>query len=506
MKKHDALAPSIPAPEAVALVRKRISSEWMRLREENALALFHEAALRVPAYQKFLKEHSIDASKITTWEDFTNVPPTSKADYLRHYPLEELCWDGTLARPAVFAATSGSTGKPFYFQRSQNLEEEYSALVELFMSQGATPPGPDCPTLVIIGFGMGVWIGGMLTYRAYEIASQRGYPVSILPAGVNKDEILNALKELAPQFKQTILIGYPPFVKDVIDEAEAAGIDLPALHLRLQFAAESFTEQFREYLGKKAGIQNVLRDTLNVYGTADIGAMAFETPTAILVRRLSLANEKVFTKLFGATKKMPTLAQYNPAFMTFETNAESDVFLTGNSAIPLIRYAVGDHGGVHSYDEIVAMLAEEGISLENEAKKHDAPLYQLPFVFVYERSDLATTLYGMQIYPQYLRDALLAEEVQRYLTGKFQIETKYSEDQDQFLLLHIELKRDVSELSDEVKEQIRSIVDAALKEKSSEYRELSSQMKGRALFKLAFYELGHPEYFPTAIKQKWVKK
>ena len=92
-------------------------------------------------------------------------------------------------------------------------------LAELFLGNAAHVPSAKEPTLVIIGFGMGVWIGGTLTYRAFDIASRRAYPVSVLPAGVNKTEILKALHDLAPSFKQTIIIGYPPFVKDILDEA-----------------------------------------------------------------------------------------------------------------------------------------------------------------------------------------------------------------------------------------------------------------------------------------------
>jgi phenylacetate-CoA ligase len=59
---------------------------------------------------------------------------------------------------------------------------------------------------VIVGFGMGVWIGGLITYKAFEIAAKRlGHPVSIITPGINKQEIFHALRELAPQFKETII-------------------------------------------------------------------------------------------------------------------------------------------------------------------------------------------------------------------------------------------------------------------------------------------------------------
>ncbi|MBU6388561.1 hypothetical protein KGQ72_01650 [Patescibacteria group bacterium] len=486
-------------------VRTADSATWMRLRARNALTLFHDTAKRVPAYKAFLKEHEVRSEDIRTRDDFEKLPATSKANYLKQYPLADLCWDGTLGRPAVFSSTSGSTGKPFYFQRLPNLEEEYSILAELFLGNGAHVPSQKNPTLVIVGFGMGVWIGGTLTYRAFDIASRRSYPVSILPAGVNKTEILKALHDLAPSFKQTIIIGYPPFVKDIIDEAEFEGINLKKLNIRLLFAAEAFSEHFRDYLAKKVGMKNVYRDTLNIYGTADIGAMAFETPTAILIRRLAMKNKKLYARIFGDTQKTPTLAQYNPAFVSFEA-PDGEIVLTGYSSVPLVRYAVGDRGGVYSFDELKALLAEAGINLAKEAKRRDVPLYELPFVYVYERSDLATTLYGLQIYPEYLRDVMVSDFVQRFCTGKFQIVTKYDDKENQYLEINIEQKRGVDEVSEAFVKKAEVAIKTAFKEKSSEFRELSSFVNDRPLFKLVFRASGDPEYFPSGIKQKWVKK
>lgn len=486
-------------------VRTADSASWMRLHSRNSLALFRDAAQRVPAYQDFLKEHGIQAEKVRTRKDFEKIPVTSKADYLKKYPLADLCWDGILGHPAVFSSTSGSTGKPFYFQRHKHLDEESSILSELFLGNGEHLPGPKHPTLVIIGFGMGVWIGGTITHSAFDIASRRCYPVSILPAGVNKTEILKALHDLAPSFKQTIIAGYPPFVKDVLDEAEFEGIDLKALNIRLLFAAEAFTERFRDYLAEKVGIKNVYRDTLNIYGTTDLGTMAFETPTAILIRRLAMEHKHIFARIFGEAQKTPTLAQYNPAFVTFEA-PDSEILITGNSAFPLIRYAVGDLGGVHTFDELKAILAEAGIDLEKEAKQRDVPLYELPFVYVYERLDLATTLYGIQIFPEYLRDVMVSDFVQRYCTGKFQIVTKYDEKENQYLEINIEQKRGVDSVPDAFIKKTEVAIKTAFKEKSSEYRELSTFVNERALFKLVFRATGDPEFFPSGIKQKWAKK
>jgi len=487
-----------------ARVRRVRSSAWMRERTARSLELFHEAAKRVPAYRAFLKAHGVRVAAIRTLEDFARVPQTSKADYLKKHPLADLCWDGVLARPAIFSSTSGSTGKPFYFQRTENLEEQYSVLAELFLGNGARVPDAKHPTLVIIGFGMGVWIGGTLTFRAFDLASRRAYPVSILPAGVNKAEILHALRDLAPSFAQTVLIGYPPFVKDIIDEAIREHIDLKKLNLRLMFAAESFTERFRDYLAQKVGIRNVLRDTLNIYGTADIGAMAFETPTAILLRRLALKNKQLYRALFGQAEKLPTLAQYNPAYVSFEA-PEGEILLTGMSAMPLIRYAVGDQGGVLSFDDVVRLCRESGIDLKKEAKRANAPLYELPFVYVYARSDLSTKLYGAIVYPEHVREALEERSLQRYATGKFSMQTVSGARHDQSLQVNVELRPGVK-ISSRVRKEIQERVLARLLEKNAEYRNNHAAFPERVIPDIVLWPHGDPKYFTPGIKQKWVIK
>jgi phenylacetate-CoA ligase len=487
-----------------ALVKRGRSSSWMRMRAERSLALFREAAKRVPAYRAFLKEHGVRPASIHTFDDLSRVPPTSKAGYLKNYPLADLCWDGALARPAVFSSTSGSTGKPFYFQRTENLEEQYSVLAELFLGNGARLPDAKHPTLVIIGFGMGVWIGGTLTFRAFDIASRRAHPVSILPAGVNKSEILHALRDLAPSFSQTVLIGYPPFVKDILDEAAQEGIDLKKLDLRLMFAAESFTEQFRDYLAEKTGIHNVFRDTLNIYGTADIGAMAFETPAAILVRRLALKNKELYQALFGQTEKLPTLAQYNPAYVSFEAQ-EGEILLTGTSAMPLIRYAVGDQGGALSFDEVLRICRESGVDLRAEAKRADVPLYELPFVYVYARSDMSTKLYGAIVYPEHVREALEERALQKSVTGKFAMRTVADKKHDQSLEVNVELRSGVK-ASPRLRAEIGKRVLARLLEKNAEYRNNHSAFPERVTPAIVLWPQGDPKYFTSGIKQKWVIK
>jgi phenylacetate-CoA ligase len=471
---------------------------------KRSLELFRKAARELPAYKHFLEMKRFDADKVQEIDDYSLIPLTSKKGYLQLFPHKDLVWDTDWNAPLWFCSTSGSTGEPYYFPRNDELARQASEFARDFIkysSYGKTR------TLVIMAFGMGVWIGGVMTLRAFEIAAQElGSPTSFLPTGYNKQEIFKALKKLSPQYDQTILVGYPPFVKEIIDEAKSEGIDLKKLHMRLMFAAEAFTERFRDYVCKKAGIANPLLDTLNIYGTADIGAMAHETPLSILARRLIIEDPLLIRDAFGQIEKTPTLAQFNPEFINFE-DVEGQIVLTGNAALPLIRYAVGDHGGIMSYERLEQLLRKYKINLNQEIKKAgiEHTVQKRPFVFVYERVDLSATLHGIIIYPEFIKEALLKPRMNSIFTERFTMATKTDIHHNQFLRINLEL-RNGTPPSEIIKERALMAIRKTLIEKSSEFAEISKSRLNAELIKVVLWKHGHPRYFAPGTKQKWVEK
>lgn len=439
---------------------------------------------------------------VRSGEAFSALPITNKANYLKINPLSSLFWDGSMREPHVLTSTSGSTGTPTYFGRSQKVDEQSSNVHELIFNASSLDRRES--TLLIVCFGMGVWIGGIITYQAFEGMSRRGYPISILTPGINKAEILKALRDLAPHYSQLILAGYPPFLKDVVDEASTQGISFAQHRVLLLFAAEAFTEGFREYVAKKVGVQNSLTDTINIYGSADIGTMAFETPISILARRLAQKDSVIFADLFHGAKKTPTLAQYIPHYVSFEAPG-GEVLITGDSALPLLRYSIGDRGGVFTYAELVERFKEHGIDLSKEARASGIgqSVLELPFVFVYERADFSTTLYGLQVYPETIREVLIDQRFSEHVTGKLALTTKFDDEQNQYLEINIELKPRC-EVEVRLRAELQAEITRNLREKNSEFHELSDFLGERAEPKLVFWPYEDPLYFKPGIKQAWV--
>jgi phenylacetate-CoA ligase len=492
------------ANKQLDFIHSRKSDFWMKERESRLIDLFQTSASKVKAYKDFLKKARINPEKIKNFTDFQTVLPISKDNYLRSYPWEKLCMPGSLlAQSLVLTSTSGSTGRPFYFPRNGLLDAQSSIYHQIFLRNSKIDKKKS--TLVLVCFGMGVWIGGVITYQAFKSISERGYHMTILTPGVNKREIYEALKNIGPKYDQIILCGYPPFMKDVVDEAKDNGVNWSDFNIKMVFAAEAFSEKFRDYILRKTGMKNIYRDTMNIYGSADLGTMAEETPISILIRRLAIKHKDIYKKLFGQATRLPTFAQYIPQFINFECTG-NNVYCSGDNVLPLVRYEIGDNGGVWDFKNVVGIFKEEGIDLLDEAKKVgiEDTVAEMPFVYIYERTDLSTKLYGAIIYPEYVKGGLQNATLEKYITGKFTIFTKHDKKQDEYLEVNVELKPGINE-SPWLYEEVSKCVSDSLLEKSAEHKNNTNMMPDKVKPRIVFWPHEHPLHFQTGIKQKWIK-
>jgi phenylacetate-CoA ligase len=490
-------------------LKTRPASFWERLGEKKVLSLFHLTAKTVPAYKKLLREKNITPNRIKNIEDFKKLPVIDKDSYCRKYPFEELFPNKDLSIITTFSATSGSTSEPFYFPRGEAEDRQYEYVAENFLKNQWEIDSKS--TLGILGFGLGIWIGGIFTYKNFNKLAQKGYKISLIPVGPNKELFLKSLKKFGHLFDQVILMGYPPFIKDVIDEAQDYGINFKNYCLRILTAAEGFSEEFRSYLVQKAHLKNPMNDIINIYGTVELGTMAHETAFSNLIRKIACQKTKVFQKIFPEANRIPTLAQYYPWIIYFE-EIKGEVIGSGSgSAIPLLRYRFPDKGGVISFNQMIVKLNSLGIDIFKEAKKMklDKTILKLPFVYVYERSDFAVHTFGINIYPEYIRDVFRKKPLADYFTGKFTMISKNDRRQNQFLEINVELKKN-KRIKKGLIQTLRDFIVNALIEKSTEYNYLYKNSppvyQKRLLPKIVIWPYENPVYFPIGVKQKWTKK
>jgi phenylacetate-CoA ligase len=495
------------SPSFIAKLHTNESADWSRATDTFILTRFKDAYENVPAYQRFLKRYRVDAQSIKSPADIERIPPITKVNYLRVHPWEKLCRTGALANdPLVLTATSGSSGLPFYIPRTDDVMYDKSMVFHrLFVDRSGLDPKK--PTLVVVAFGMGVWIGGILSYEAFRRISESGWPLSVITPGVNKKEIFEALTHIGPAYEQIILCAYPPLAKDIIDDGADHGVKWKRWDIRIVCAAEAFSEHFREYLMQKIGAKDPYRSIMNVYGSAELGTMATETPLSILLRRLAIKDEKLYKNLFSEAHRLPTLAQFIPDFVSFEAGKGGEIYVTGGTAMPFIRYDIGDLGGVFSFDDAMRKCKEVGVDLDAEIKRARITdtISKLPFVYLYERKDLSTKLYGAIIYPEHVKIGLQNPELEKFITGRFTMTTENDEKHNEYLEINVELLHDVKD-GEPIRKALTDSVMVSLSRASGEYLYLMGLVREKVIPRIVFWPHEDPKYFHPGIKQKWVVK
>jgi phenylacetate-CoA ligase len=464
------------------------------------LALFREMAAEVPAYRELLSEHRVDPAAVRTREDFARLPLLTKEGYVRRHPLAARCRGGDLSTCDFVAVSSGSTGEPTFWPRFLSDELAVASRFEHVFHDSFEADRRR--TLAVVCFPLGTWVGGMFTASCLRHLAVKGYPITTLTPGNQKPEILRVVRALAPAFEQTILLGYPPFLKDVVDAGLADGIRWREHRVKLVLAGEVFSEEWRALMGERVGLARPLRDSASLYGTADAGVLGNETPLSVCIRRFLADRPEAARALFGEAR-LPTLVQYDPWVRFFEEHEGTLVFSADNG-VPLVRYHVDDSGGVIPYATMMARLRDLGLDAEAEARREgDRGVRALPFVYVFGRSHFAVSYYGANVFPETVSIALEQPETREWVTGKFVMEVKEDAQRDRELHVAVELAPG-SEASDARVSLAAEAIVKVLRRLNSEFASYVPPERQRP--RVTLWPAGHPEYFPPGVKHRYARK
>lgn len=465
--------------------------------QAQVLKLFQDVARTVPAYQAFLDQHGIDPNTIQTPQDVETLPLLTKENYLSRHPLSDLCRDGTLSRCDMVAVSSGSTGKPTFWPRffsdelavARRFEQVF---VDSFQADVKT-------TLAVVCFALGTWVGGMYTASCTRALALKGYPITLVTPGNNPEEIFRVLQDLGEGFEQVVLLGYPPFLKDVVDKGRTMGLDWQRYHIKWVMAGEVFSEEWRTLMGERLGTTNFCYDSASLYGTADAGVLGNETPLSIAIRRFLARNPAHAQALFGESR-LPTLVQYDPTSRFFETH-DGTLLFSGDNGIPLIRYHIADSGGIIPCAEMLEKLSDWGFDPRNELDG-DRGVYPLPFVYVFGRSNFTVSYFGANIYPENVTVGLEQPEIQTWVTGKFVLETKEDADRNRTLHITVELAPGVSTHAAK-QETIGTAILRELLRLNSEFKHYVPAASQQP--EITLLPTGDPDYFPIGVKHRYTR-
>jgi phenylacetate-CoA ligase len=397
----------------------------------------------------------------------------------------------------MIAVSSGSTGQPGFWPRS--LSDEFQIATRFEQIFHDSFQADHRRTLAVICFALGTWVGGMYTANCCRHLASKGYPLTIITPGNNKTEILRVIQLLTPEFDQVVLLGYPPFLKDVIDTGIAQGVDWRPYHVKLVMAGEVFSEEWRSLVGDRLGSTNFCFDSASLYGTADAGVLGNETPLTICIRRWLAAHPDAARTLFGESR-LPTLVQYDPISRFFEVH-DGTLLFSGDNGIPLIRYHISDNGGLISYPDLLQVLLAWGFdplaSLQGQRG-----IYPLPFVYVFGRSHFTISYFGANIYPENVTVGLEQSPICNWVTGKFVMQVKEDADQNKLLAIAVELAPEQEGDEDKRKEIAASVLHH-LRRLNSEFANYVPELYQTP--QITLLPMGDPEYFPVGVKHRYTR-
>jgi phenylacetate-CoA ligase len=400
----------------------------------------------------------------------------------------------------MVAVSSGSTGQPTVWPRRVQDELPVARRFEQVFYDSFR--ADDRTTLAVVCFALGTWVGGMYTAQSCRYLAARGYPITVITPGNNKAEILRVVRELGPAFEQVVLLGYPPFLKDVVDAGVAEGLDWATLRPKLVMAGEVFSEEWRSLVGQRTGSSQPLFDSASLYGTADAGVLGNETPLSICIRRFLAEHPEAARALFGESR-LPTLMQYDPRVRFFEV-LNGTLLFTGDNGAPLIRYHIADSGGLIGYDEMLRLLAEQGFDPVAEVHRgSDRGARRLPFAFVFGRADFTISYFGANVYPENVTVGLEQSPIDQWVTGKFVMQTREDADQNSYLSIVVELAPGVSAESASA-DRIAESIHHHLLRLNSEFANYVPHDRQRPLVELR--AIGDAEYFPLGVKHRYTRR
>ncbi len=477
------------------ILRKRLAADPRK----TVLELFKSTVAAVPAYRQFLKDRGMAPEGILSFEDFQSLPLMNKANYMQQFPLSQRVKGGRIHTCDRLAVSSGSTGVATFWPRAMTDELDVALRFEQVFRHAFHADEND--TLAVVCFPLGNWVGGVFTASCCWHLAQKGYPLTVATPGNKPDEILRVVREIGPHFQQTILLGYPPFVKDVVDLGSAQGMEWRNYHIKFVFAGEVFSEEWRSLMMQRVGEGSPCRDSASLYGTADGGVLGNETPLSIAIRRFLAEHPAVARELFGESR-LPTLVQYDPLSRFFEVIEGSTLAVTGDNGVPLIRYNIADRGGIMSHREMMGFLRDRGLT-SLEAYGLDTEEIPLPFVWVFGRADFTVSFYGANIYPENVVVGLEQAQFTGWLSGKFVMQVRHDDTASEFLRIAVELLPSVSTDTDK-QAAIASSIQFQLRRLNSEFANYVPAAKQMPQVELLPF--GDPEYFPAGVKHRYTRQ
>lgn len=435
----------------------------------------------VPAYRDYIQRLGFSRGE---------VPETDKESYIKAFPPEARCVDGGLPeRDVMIDESAGSTGIAYNWLRTGRERHESQRLISYFATYCF---GPE-QLITVNAFSMGGWATGI---NMGEALQHNGV---VKDVGPDIGKILGTLSFFGAGHRY-LLMGYPPFLKEFIDQAGSDGFPLADFEMHALVGGEGMSEGLRDYLLRR------FRSVYSGYGATDVEiGIGGETPLTVAIRRLARDEPDVRAALFGADPRLPMLFQYNPLMHHIEVNGDGELLftITRSSVLsPRVRYNVHDQGGVADYDELSRRLRKAGHSMAEMEAAIAGPILRLPFMWVFGRRDYTISIMGANIYPEDLEHAVYSDAGLARVTRSFCQSLAESASGDVRPRFHFEIE---GEPDDALAARFADAIVAHLLEVNGDYRKAWQEYPETMRPDVRLHRLGHGPFAADSARVKQVR-
>ncbi len=203
-------------------------------------------------YRDAMDELDFKPQQLTSLDDVRHLPFTKKEHLRDNYPF------GMFAMPTEQVvrvhASSGTTGKPTVVGYTKRDIKTWAKLMARSLAAAGMRPGDRLHN----SYGYGLFTGGLGAHYGGE---ELGVMVTPMSGGQTQKQIM-----LIKDFEPTAISCTPSYALNIAEEAEALGVDIRKLPLRIGIhGAEPWTEEMRYEIESRLGI-----DAIDIYGLSEV--------------------------------------------------------------------------------------------------------------------------------------------------------------------------------------------------------------------------------------------
>lgn len=457
----------------------------------KALFLFKRTSKLVPAYKTFLNKKNIQPGLIKSISDFnTVIPQTSKENYIRAFPVETRCLNGKIPSHGHIEESSGTSGKSTFWIRSRKEETCNLGMVRATMNH-LYDIEKNGNWMILNCFMAGGWTGGL---RFASRLSSLGIVKNI---GPDPQKTISFITEMGMDFSY-LLGGYPPFFIDLINYGNTLkGFNWKNYKINIFSGGEGFVEEWREYVSSN------LRQGSKIfsdYGAIDLDVgISTETPFTVAIRKL-IKNDLNLRRDILSSDRLPSfIGQYSPQRFYIRETVNKDglkepeiTVLNLKSVSPMIKYVIGDEGGVIRFKDIAGKLENRGYSIAKVAEDFNIPaVVQFPLIYIYGRSDGTVTINGSIISPSEIYEAILTDRELVSSINTFRLIVKSDTDNFIRLFIFLEMRKDVI-ISESLKDRSEKAIINKLLESNECFRVnyLKNQISFKPVIEIITFKTG----------------